>query len=172
MENNLRLFRPIGTVLALSLMVATTHVIPDANAREADIPFRSIVPNSWTLLPPEPQSYGRRFVSPAGDAWLWYFAVSANREGAVNASGPVSHPPTERVTYERQGADWLVSSGYRGDRIFYRKAILACKGTKCATLRLNILHRKSVSSITLSPVHLLHFERTRTLAAGTKAVRN
>ena len=98
--------RPIGTVVAvLSLAAATTYTSPAANAREADIPFRSIVPNSWTLLPSEPQSYGRRFVSPAGDAWLWFFAVPANREAAVNANADqFPPPPAERVTYERRAA--------------------------------------------------------------------
>jgi hypothetical protein len=42
----------------------------------------------------------------------------------------VASPAPERVTYERQGGGWVVSSGYRGNRIFYRKAILACHGTK------------------------------------------
>jgi hypothetical protein len=128
----LRSYRFIGTVLStVSLMVGTAHLIPAANAREADIPFRSIVPNSWTLLPPERQSYGHRFVSPNGDAWLWFFAVPANREAAVSANTDQVAPAMERVTYEARGRDWLVSSGYRGgDRIFYRKAILACKGTK------------------------------------------
>ena len=119
----------LGTVLAIiSLAVATS---PPANAREADIPFRSIVPNGWTLLPPEPQSQGRRFVSPTGDAWHWFFAVPAHREAVVNTNpGRLEPPPTERVTYERRGSDWVVSSGYRGDRIFYRRAMLACNGTK------------------------------------------
>src|SRR4029077_15264839 len=39
-------------------------------------------------------------------------------------------PPTEQVTYERRGSDWVVSSGYRGDRIFYRRAMVACRGKK------------------------------------------
>jgi hypothetical protein len=70
--------RPIGTVVAvLSLAAATTYTNPAANAREADIPFRSIVPNTWTLLPSEPQSYGRRFVSPAGDAGSLLFLLIA-----------------------------------------------------------------------------------------------
>ena len=124
--------RPIGTVVAvLSLAAATTYTSPAATAREADIPFRSIVPNSWTLLPSELQSYGRRFVSPAGDAWLWFFAVPANREAAVNANADqFPPPPAERVTYERWGSEWVVSSGYRGNRIFYGRAMLACNGTK------------------------------------------
>jgi hypothetical protein len=114
---------------SLSLIAATTYV-PAAYAREADIPFRSIVPNSWNLLPRDPHSPGRRFVAPSGDAWLWYFAVSVD-PGAANLKRDQLTPlPTERVTYQRRGVGWLVSSGYRGDRIFYRKAILACNGTK------------------------------------------
>ena len=119
----------LGTVLAIISLVVSTS--PPANAREADIPFRSIVPNGWTLLPPEPQSQGRRFVSPTGDAWLWFFAVPSHREAVVNTKAErLEPPPTERVTYERRGSDWVVSSGYRGDRIFYRRAMLACNGTK------------------------------------------
>jgi serine/threonine-protein kinase len=131
-ENNMSSIRSIGPLIAvLSLAVALSYASPPATAREADIPFRSLVPNSWTLLPPDPQSYGRRFVSPTGDAWLWFFAVPVNREAAVNANAhQFAPPPTEQVTYERRGSDWVVSSGYRGDRIFYRRAMLACRGTK------------------------------------------
>ena len=113
----------------LSFVVATTYVIPTAYALDADIPFRSIVPNSWKLLPRKAELPGRRFVSPAGDAWLWYFAVPVSR--VANAkTGEHAAFLTQRVTYARRGGDWFVSSGYRGDRIFYRKAILACHGTK------------------------------------------
>ena len=131
-ENNMSSIRSIGPLIAvLSLAVAVSYASPPATAREADIPFRSLVPNSWILLPPDPQSYGRRFVSPTGDAWLWFFAVPVNREAAVNANAhQFAPPPTEQVTYERRGSDWVVSSGYRGDRIFYRRAMLACRGTK------------------------------------------
>jgi len=126
-----RPFRPVGIVLAiLSLSVAAAYSSV-ADAREADVPFRFIVPNSWTLLPPAPDSYGRRFVSPSGDAWLWYFAVPVNRDAAVNANAERGPPvPTEQVTYEVRGGDWIVTSGYRGNRIFYRRAMLACNNTK------------------------------------------
>ena len=131
-ENNVSPMRSVGPLIAvLSLAVAVSYASPAANAREAYIPFRSLVPNSWTLLPPDSQSYGRRFVSPTGDAWLWFFAVPVSREAAVNATADqFAPPPAEQVTYERRGSDWVVSSGYRGDRIFYRRAMLACKGTK------------------------------------------
>ena len=35
----------------------------------------------------------------------------------------------ERVTYRRRGQGWIVASGFNGDRIFYRKAMLACHDT-------------------------------------------
>ena len=89
------------------LVVAVTN-LSTADARETDLPFESIVPNSWTLLPPEPRSFGRRFVSPTGDAWLWFFAVPVNREAAVNGNmNEVASPAPERVTYERQGGGWV-----------------------------------------------------------------
>jgi len=131
----LRPFSSIPTVLAslaiLCVVSVSADIISAAGAREADIPFQSIVPSDWTLLSSEPQSYGRRYVSPAGDAWLWFFAVPADREAAVNANTDrVAAAPSERVTYAARGGDWVVSSGYRGDRIFYRRAMLACNGTK------------------------------------------
>ena len=107
--------RPFRAVLAIvSVVVATTYVIPTAYALDADVPFRSIVPNSWKLLPRKAELPGRRFVSPAGDAWLWYFAVPVNR--VANAkTGEHAAFLTQRVTYARRGGDWFVSSGYRGD---------------------------------------------------------
>ena len=117
----MRLFRRLGTVAALSFILALACSVADA--RELDVPFRAIVPNSWTLLPRAADSPGRRFISPSGDAWLWYFAVpvSAQRRPPY---------PTRASDVCAQSADWTVTSGYRGDRIFYRRAMLACHNTK------------------------------------------
>ena len=117
----MRHFKRLGTVAGLSFIVALACSVADA--RELDVPFRAIVPNSWTLLPRAPDSLGRRFVSPSGDAWLWYFAVPVQSQG---------RPPTARgePTYQARGGDWTVTSGYRGDRIYYRRAMLACHNTK------------------------------------------
>jgi len=35
----------------------------------------------------------------------------------------------ETVTYFRRNPDWIVVSGFKGGRIFYRKAVIACGGT-------------------------------------------
>ena len=120
----MRAVRPLGTAVTILSLVAASAYSPGADARESDVPFRSIVPDTWTLLPRAPDTLGRRFVSPSGDAWLWYFAVPANRKAANLAAA------TEQVTYEARGGDWVVASGYRGNRIFYRRAMLACNNTK------------------------------------------
>lgn len=114
--------RPVRAVVAF-LVISLATAPGTVAAREADVPFRGIVPNNWTLLPRAPDSLGRRFVSPSRDAWLWYFAVPVRAQVS---------PPAARgqVTYEARGGDWVVTSGYRGNRIFYRRAMLACNNTK------------------------------------------
>jgi hypothetical protein len=122
-----RPFRFVGTLATILALVIASAYCSVADARQSEVPFRSLVPNSWTLLPPAPDSFGRRFVSPSGDAWLWYFAVPAAVNGNAEGGPP---PPAEQVTYEARGGDWIVTSGYRGNRIFYRRAMLACNNTK------------------------------------------
>src|SRR4029079_18238295 len=122
-DHRMRPFRRLGTIAAVVSSIVALTCGSVADARELDVPFQAIVPNSWTLLPRAPDSLGRRFISPSGDAWLWYFAVPVQAQG---------RPPTARgqATYGARGRDWTVTSGYRGDRIFYRRAMLACNNTK------------------------------------------
>jgi hypothetical protein len=35
----------------------------------------------------------------------------------------------ETITYEKRGPEWIVVSGTKGDRIFYKKSILTCHDT-------------------------------------------
>jgi len=91
--------------------------------------FRSIAPRNWTLLP-----YGkdneRRFVSPQRDAWLSLYATHVEGSTAAHLER-WGVKPGEQVTYEKRGRDWAVISGYTGgDRIFYRRTMLACGGRK------------------------------------------
>ncbi len=41
----------------------------------------------------------------------------------------------ETVTYKKSSADWLVLSGYRGDQIFYLKAMIQGESVKCFEFR-------------------------------------
>ena len=82
---------------------------------------------SWRLLPADEQTHERRFVSPSGDAWLSLYARPPI-ENIEDHMAAVRRGEHERITYERSGRTWIVVSGYKGDRIFYRKAMLACGG--------------------------------------------
>jgi serine/threonine-protein kinase len=112
----------------LKTLILAFVVMLSARAVEAKTPpdFRSIVPSDWTLLPPDKNSHERRFVSPAGDAWLSLYAQPTRLESVSAHMERVKFMPGEEITYERQGQGWLVVSGYKGNRIFYRKAMLAC----------------------------------------------
>ena len=90
--------------------------------------YPAIIPHDWILLPPKSNEW--RAVSPRRDAWLSLYPTPV--EGPVT-----SHlrgwgvGEGDRVTYQRQGQGWTVVSGYTADnRIFYRKTMLACRGSK------------------------------------------
>ena len=89
--------------------------------------YRSIVPTDWRLLPPDPGSHERRFVSPLGDAWLSLYAEPVDREPIPAHIERVRNAPGEMITYERREPNWILVSGYKGNRIFYRRATLACE---------------------------------------------
>ena len=88
----------------------------------------ALVPEDWEQLPADSRWDGTRFMSPDGQAWVavWGAApADASRREYMRA---ISEIPGERITYRRSGRGWIVVSGYKGDRIFYRKALLACRG--------------------------------------------
>lgn len=90
--------------------------------------YFSIVPSNWHLLPDDEQTHERRFLSPSGDAWLSLYARPPGGESIEAHLKDVRRGEHERITYERAGRTWIVVSGYKDDRIFYRKAMLACGG--------------------------------------------
>ena len=85
----------------------------------------SVVPTDWTLQPPEPNWHGRRYISPESDAWLALYKTPADASVAAHMKS-VAFVEGEEITYLRREKDWIVVSGYKDDRIFYRKAMLAC----------------------------------------------
>jgi hypothetical protein len=111
------------SVALLALLLA----LP-AQAQQGRNDYPTIIPHDWTLLPPKANEW--RAVSPRKDAWLSLYATPID--------GPISSHlrrwgigDGDRVTYQKQGQDWTVVSGYTADnRIFYRKTMLACQGRK------------------------------------------
>lgn len=118
--------RPIllsGLLLVSTLSAANAQPAEPGNVRGG---IASVLPADWTLEPRDPNWPGKRLVSPDRRAWLAIYEARAdqNRKAFMDS---VAVADGERVTYSRRGGSWVVSSGFKGDRIFYRKAMLACR---------------------------------------------
>ena len=88
----------------------------------------AMIPRDWQLQPPDPNWNGRRYVAPDGAAWIALYASNATNDAAARFKA-VAFADGEEVTYLRGERDRLTVSGLKGDRIFYRKVMLACAGT-------------------------------------------
>jgi serine/threonine-protein kinase len=87
------------------------------------------VPRDWQLQPPDPSWQGRRYLAPDGNAWLALYSSNAANDATARFKA-VAFADGEEVTYLRGERDRLTVSGFKGDRIFYRKVALACGGTQ------------------------------------------
>jgi hypothetical protein len=87
-----------------------------------------IVPPSWRLQPQDPRLGGRHYISADGQSRFAAYATPVRQEPVTSHMDALASGEDERVTYRRRERDWLAVSGFKGDRIFYRKAILACGG--------------------------------------------
>jgi hypothetical protein len=95
--------------------------------RESTNPADMVPPN-WQLQPPDPNWKGKRFLSPDGTSWLAVYSFPTTTEPTARHMQSVAFAEGETVTYLRGEHDWIVVSGTKDDRIFYRKAIIACGG--------------------------------------------
>jgi hypothetical protein len=86
----------------------------------------ALVPADWRLQAPDPNWSGNRFVSPSGNAWLAFYARPADKTAHGEHLKSVAFVDGEELTYLRREPDWLEVSGFKGERWFYRKVVLAC----------------------------------------------
>jgi hypothetical protein len=87
-----------------------------------------MVPPNWQLQPPDPNWKGKRFLSPDGSSWLAVYASLTAAEPIASHMQSIAFAEGETLTYLRGERNWIVVSGTKGDRIFYRKAVIACGG--------------------------------------------
>lgn len=87
-----------------------------------------IVPPNWQLQPPDPNWRGKRFLSPDGSSWLAIYASPTATESIATHMRAVAFAEGEAPTYLRGERDWIAVSGTKRDKIFYRKAVIACGG--------------------------------------------
>jgi len=102
--------------------------------RGLDMPRESrrdsgFIPADWKLQPADPNFSGRRYMAPDGSAWLALYSAPADKDKVAAHLKEVAFADGEDVTYLRGAREWLAVSGLKGDRVYYRKAAIACGGT-------------------------------------------
>jgi serine/threonine-protein kinase len=120
----------------LYLRHAPVMMVPPAAAAEefargprGRIEVSQIGPRDWQPQPPDPNWQGRRYVAPDGNAWLALYSTNAANDASARFKA-VAFADGEEVTYLRGERDRMTVSGLKGDRIFYRKLMLACGGSQ------------------------------------------
>jgi hypothetical protein len=109
----------------IALLMGGSAAVAAAPARDD---LRSVIPPDWHAVPPPQGSNARGFVSPDGNSKIVLYAKPATRPVAAQLER-LRRVRGGDITYEREGRTWIVVSGFFGNRIFYRKAMLACGGT-------------------------------------------
>ena len=88
------------------------------------------VPADWRPGPEPENGDGLAFTSPDGEASITVYGglhiLGSVKEG-MDVIAERNHG--EAVTYEHRDRRAIVVSGTKGDRIFYRRSILACRDT-------------------------------------------
>ena len=113
-----------------SIVLCCTAFLIAASAQADPAPgsdFNYIIPHDWRALPPPQGLNARGFVSPDGNSKIVLYAKRATRPVAAQLARLRSVRGGD-ITYEREGRTWIVVSGFKANRIFYRKAQLACGG--------------------------------------------
>ena len=106
-------------------------IAPDFDARSSRGRIAhpaQLIPRDWQLQPADARWQGRRYIAPDGSAWLAFYATNAANDAQARFQA-VAFGEGEQVTYLQGTRDRLTVSGMKGDRIYYRKVMLACGGT-------------------------------------------
>jgi len=112
-------------VCCIAMLMAASAPAGAVPARDD---LRSIIPHDWRAVPPPRGLNARGFVSPDGNSKIVLYAKRATRPVTTQLAR-LKRVRGGDITYEREGRTWIVVSGFFGNRIFYRKAMLACDGT-------------------------------------------
>ena len=112
---------------AHGLVTPQTQLQRRSFARERANPADMVPPN-WQLQAADPNWNGKRFVSPDGSAWLAVYGFPTASEPISTHMQSVAFVEGETLSYLRGERNWIAVSGTKSDKIFYRKAVIACGG--------------------------------------------
>jgi hypothetical protein len=87
------------------------------------------VPAGWRIGEEPENNDGRIFTSPDGRASVTVSGSYAVIPRVQELEIMTRPEPGETIDYKREGRDWIVVSGRKGGRIFYRKSLLSCGAT-------------------------------------------
>jgi serine/threonine-protein kinase len=86
------------------------------------------VPAGWKMQSSDPQSHETRFVSPDGQGSVTATSTEVNQQSISAHMRDVAFAGGEKVKLLRGGDDWIEVSGTKASRLFFKKAVLACRG--------------------------------------------
>jgi serine/threonine-protein kinase len=88
-----------------------------------------LVPPGWQRQPADPNWPVERYLSPDGTGSFSAYITPVAQEPIAQHMKTVAFVDGEQITRLRGEKSWIEVSGFKGNRIFYRKSVLACGGT-------------------------------------------
>lgn len=114
---------------ALALLVATPALAQDWRAyTNPRFGTRAEVPRDWSMGPKPSNDDGRLFTAPDGSATITIYGSLHVQDSIDEAMTLHATPqPGETITYKQRSKRTITVSGMKGERIFYRRAVLSCR---------------------------------------------
>jgi serine/threonine-protein kinase len=94
-------------------------------------------PAGWRAGEAPANNDGLVFTAPDGRATITISGSHSVLPRAQEIEIMTTPADGETVDYKSRGRDWIVLSGRRGDRIYYRRSLLTCHGTVWNTVSLD-----------------------------------
>ena len=86
-----------------------------------------VIPPDWKE---QPLDNGGRFLSPDGSASFAFYSTAGHDEPITEHMKSFAFGDGEEMTSLAGERTWISASGFKGDRLFYRQAALACGGDR------------------------------------------
>jgi hypothetical protein len=127
-ERRRRMSLLMATVTA-ALLASAAHAESWRVYRNARFGATADVPKDWTMGEAPENDDGRIFTSPDKQSQIIVHGGFRSFQKEQEVAERLAPGDGETIAYSRKGRDWVAVSGTKGDRIFYRKSLLSCKGT-------------------------------------------
>lgn len=95
------------------------------------------IPAGWRMGEAPENDDGRVFTSPDGRTTITVSGIFVVLPRFQEIEILTKPNAGETVDYTRQGRNWVVVSGRKGDRIFYKRSLLSCGGAVWNTVYLD-----------------------------------